>query len=221
MYNIKWYQRNTVYCRDFEHCAKNSQFFVSRIELEVTKCLITVSIYSIASVSSYSLWDFGCWAARSSGIWRHVTGQVTVPFGLLVPWNFALTSTHQTKPHSIPEDWYHSKTLICNPCMYAFCVLLKEARLCDWPHKAHCKSGGGDIMPTDLPTVRPTPPPTQPTLPPTSSTEGMLSSSGEVVSSTAGLPTVEPTRPPQSGTLSGNCVHALTCFWSKSPNLSS
>lgn len=93
--------------------------------------------------------------------------------------------------------------------MYAFCVPLQKARLCDWPHIARCKSGGGDIKPTDLPTVRPTPPATQPTLPPATSTEGTLSSSGEVVSSTTALPTVEPTRPPQSGTLSGNCDHVL------------
>jgi len=93
--------------------------------------------------------------------------------------------------------------------MYAFGFPLKEESLCDWPHKARCKSGGGDVKPTDLPTVRPTPPPTQPTLPPASSTEGTLSSSGEVVSSTTSRPTVEPTRPPQGGTLSGNCVHVF------------
>jgi hypothetical protein len=104
---------------------------------------------------------------------------------------------------------HHSKTLTCNLCIYAFFVSLKEAHLCDWPHKARCKSGAGDVKPTDLPTVRPTPAPTQPALPPASSTQGTLSSSGEVVSSTAGLPTVEPVRPPQSGTLSGNHVHVL------------
>jgi len=93
--------------------------------------------------------------------------------------------------------------------MYAFCFPLKEESLCDWPHRAQCKSGGGDVKPAGLPTVRPTPPPTQPTLPPASSTEDTLSSSGEVVSSTTGLPTVEPTRPPQGGTLSGNCVHVF------------
>jgi hypothetical protein len=87
--------------------------------------------------------------------------------------------------------------------------LLKAARLCDWPQKARCKSGGDDLKPTDIPTVRPTPPPTKPTLPPTWSTQSTLSSSGEVISSTPSLPTVEPTRPPQGGTLSGNYMFIL------------
>ncbi|PNF16877.1 putative chitinase 10 [Cryptotermes secundus] len=77
------------------------------------------------------------------------------------------------------------------------------AHLCDWPRNAQCKSGGDDLKPTDLPTVRPTPPTTKPTRPPTWSTQTTLSSSGDVISSTPSLPTVEPTRPPQGGTLSG------------------
>lgn len=90
--------------------------------------------------------------------------------------------------------------------------LLKAARLCDWPQNAHCLSGGGDLKPTDLPTVKPTPPPAKPTIPPTWSTQSTLSSSGEVISSTPSLPTVEPTRPPQGGTLSGNYVLILLIY---------
>jgi hypothetical protein len=96
--------------------------------------------------------------------------------------------------------------------MWFISGLLKAAHLCDWPQNARCESGVDDLKPTDLPTVRPTPPTTKPALPPTWSTQTTLSSSGEVISSTPSLPTVESTRPPQGGTLSGNHVLIfLTC----------
>lgn len=88
--------------------------------------------------------------------------------------------------------------------------LLKAAHLCDWPRNAHCKYGVVDLKPTDLPTVRPTPT-TKPTHPPTWSTQTTLSSSGDVISSTASLPTVQPIIPPHGGTLSGKHVPFLTC----------
>jgi len=97
-----WYQRNTICCRDLEQCAPNLQLVVFRRELEIMQCLI-VSVYSTASVSSYSLWvirflQWCFWPVRSSGMWRHVAGRVTVPPWLLVPWNIALVSTLPATP---------------------------------------------------------------------------------------------------------------------------